>query len=514
MLEALDELVIIIDPSLRVEHVRHSPLSPYLPLSDINMGESILSALSALPALLAKPLEQALLAPNDDALIATRGLYLAGHHIRLRRLHPPPLQEHQFLTLMPHTATQDSELLQKYCLEAQESDRAKSEFLTHMSHELRTPLTAIIGFSQLIEMEASLPGSVFDNLTEIKNGGLHLLALVNQLLDLGKIEAGTLERIPEPTLWHPILLESIELTLPLQQRYQVTIEPPTISADIPDQIQADPVRLKQIFINLLSNGCKYNHEGGTVGISISPTEYRDSKIALLFQIHNSGRGIPADRRDELFQPFHRLGVKGIQGAGIGLAITRHLVEVMKGEIGYRSEPETDTTFWFTLPLSSTSQPTQVAPIDANGDGAQQLPTDGSAAPRPGSAPYKILYVEDNPTNMRLVSRLLSNQKGVIFFAAETGHEGVRLAQKHTPDLILLDINLPDIDGYEVKERLAKNEITTHIPVITVSANAMQEDIEKSRKAGMIDYITKPIDVTRFMGIIQQQIDLRYQNSST
>ena len=387
-------------------------------------------------------------------------------------------QSHLEKTVMERTAS-----LQTARLEAERASAAKSEFLSRMSHELRTPLNAILGFGQLLEMEQSdsFNQQQQENIKEILTAGNNLLLLINEILDLSQIENGYLQ----------IKLESVS-TLPLIQSCVVQLRPlalkKKISFALPDMdysVKADVQRLRDVLENLLSNAIKYNRENGAVYISCTPV----AGERMRFSIRDTGRGIAADNIPRLFKPFERMesAYEGIEGSGIGLALAKKLVKAMQGEIGVESVPGEGSTFWFELPL--------LAPASVS-----NIPTPALPVP-PADVRRKILYIEDNPANMRLVKKIIEFRKEFEFHQAENAEAGLEIATELHPDLILLDIQLPGMDGYAAMQQLRENPLTQNIPVIAVSANAMPKDIERSKQAGFADYLTKPIEVKRLLDAV-------------
>jgi signal transduction histidine kinase/ActR/RegA family two-component response regulator len=377
------------------------------------------------------------------------------------------------------------------------ANRAKSEFLSGMSHELRTPMNAILGFAQLLETEPEAPLSANQRkfLRQINKAGEHLLGLINQVLDLARIESGKLSLSIEPVALRSVVDEC----LPLVQNLAVQRELQPIEVRIDDiRVGADYVRLKQVLLNLLSNAIKYNRKGGSVSISAGR---RDGRVHIA--VSDTGTGIPDDRIGELFQPFSRLGVQSadVEGTGIGLTLSKRLVESMDGTIGVDSEAGRGSTFWIELPLA---EPAAAAPGSA--DNAAEEPavaTDGDH----GDGPTRtVLYVEDNPANLMLMEELLRRMPAIRLLTANDAENGLKLAQETPPDLVILDINLPGIDGYEALKRLRSDPRTAATPVIAVSANAMPHDVERGIAAGFSEYHTKPIRFDAFLRSVARQLE--------
>ena len=361
--------------------------------------------------------------------------------------------------------------------EAERANKAKSQFLSSMSHELRTPLNAVLGFGQLLAQQDLGPGQQ-RQVGEILRGGRHLLALIGDLLDLGRIEAGELEVLPSSVSAGALADECVALMQPQAAEHAVRLRPPAGGAGL--HAWADPKRLRQVLLNLLSNAIKYNRRGGEVGVSIEPADGQ-----LEFRVSDSGPGLSAEQQSRLFKPFERLDAarSGADGTGIGLALSRHLVEAMGGRIGVVSQPGQGSTFWFRLPLAEAA-PAAAAP----------------AAAAPAERRRRALYIEDNPVNLMLMAALLERELDLATEADPL--QGLAQAQAAPPDLILLDIQLPGIDGYEVLRRLRADERTRRIPVVAVSANAMPADLAAGKAAGFDAYLTKPVELNTLLETVR------------
>jgi len=374
--------------------------------------------------------------------------------------------------------------------EAERANAAKSDFLSRMSHELRTPLNAILGFGQLLESDTEHPltQTQIGNIREILQGGNHLLHLINEVLDLSRIESGRLEIYLEAVNIAPLIESCMKQLQSLADKHAISF-----MLDLSDMwVMADAVRLKQVMINLLSNAIKYNREGGRIQVScFAPAGQR-----LRISVQDSGNGIPAAMLSRLFQPFERMATayEGEEGTGIGLALSKMLVEAMHGKIGVYSVPGTGSTFWFELPLCEPDVP-----------GAKPLGEGAADTGKSAAGQYKVLYVEDNPANLRLVQKILDTRKNVQLLAAANAEVGLEVAMYGQPDLILLDINLPGMGGFEAIQQLKINPVTRDIPVIAVTSNAMARDIERGRAAGFAEYLTKPLDVKKFLQMLDQYL---------
>jgi len=369
---------------------------------------------------------------------------------------------------------------------AEEANLAKSDFLSSMSHELRSPLNAILGFAQLMQTESPGPTpSQKESVDQILQAGWYLLKLINEILDLATIEAGKLSLSLEPVSLAEVMLECQAMIEPQAQKAGLSMTFPRF--ETPPFVTADRTRVKQVLINLLSNAIKYNRSGGTVEVKGTLRATGHMRIS----VSDTGAGLPPDKVAQLFQSFNRLGQQGSaeEGTGIGLVVTKRLVEVMGGTIGVESTEGVGSTFW--VDLISDIEPR----VSLHGD---EPPTIlASQAPdRPQLR--TLLYVEDNPANLQLVVQIIARRPTMRLLSAKNGHLGIELARTSRPDVILMDINLPGMSGIKAMQILRADTMTAHIPVVALSANAMPRDIERGLQAGFFRYLTKPLKVDEFL----------------
>lgn len=365
------------------------------------------------------------------------------------------------------------------------ANKSKSDFLSHMSHELRTPLNAVLGFSQLLAAEDDEETKDYAN--EIMKAGGHLLSLVNDILDLSKIEAGKLDFSIEDISWNTVIEECYVLLENIADEKSININL-NFDENIEYIVKADRVRLKQSTLNLMSNAIKYNMDSGTVTISFD----LENDI-LRMSVKDMGKGIAIEQQEKLFTPFQRLdmGKSAVDGVGIGLVITKSLIESMQGNIGFKSEVGLGSVFWIEFPIERIDKYTEN--IEHNSD-VDLLPKNTEQDVMLDGESIDILYIEDNLSNMKVVEKCLKKYSNINFYPACAPSEGMELLTTLTPDIILLDINLPEMDGFEFKELLNQNKKHKDIKVIGISANVMPADIEKSKSYHFFDYLPKPVEI--------------------
>jgi PAS domain S-box-containing protein len=379
---------------------------------------------------------------------------------------------------------------------AEAASKAKSEFLSRMSHELRTPLNAILGFGQLTELEAVTP-TQRENADHILKAGRHLLHLINEVLDITGIESGRLHLSVEPVRVSEAVQEVFDLIGPLAAARKIQLR--TVGLDIADPyVHADRQRLKQVLLNLVANAVKYNRDGGIAWVSYEESSEGRMRIVVA----DTGPGIAADKLARLFTPFDRLGAEqtAVEGTGLGLALSKRLAEAMDGQMGVKTELDKGSMFYVDLPKAE-SPIARMASLDLDAS-ASRLRTDGRGRR------YTILYVEDNLSNLTLVQRILALRHDIDLIPAMQGGLALELARLHRPDLVLLDLHLPDIPGEEVLRQLRASPDCRAIPVVVLSADATPGQIERLLAVGAHSYVTKPLDVRPFIEILDSVLDVR------
>ncbi|MFT3665218.1 PAS domain-containing protein [Piscinibacter sp.] len=406
--------------------------------------------------------------------LASRSLPVADEHGRTRR---------RIGINWDVTDAREAAAAREATIVAERASQAKSQFLARMSHELRTPLNAVLGFTQLLQFEDTHPSRVA-KLGHIRAAGEHLLSLIDGVLDLTRMEAGNLRLQLQAVDLDLLAGQALPLVAALARRHEVQV----LREAVEGCALADRTRTLQVLVNLLTNAIKYNRPGGCVRLSA-----RGDGDTVTISVADTGRGLSAAQVEHLFEPFNRLGAEreGIEGVGIGLTIVKALVSGMGGRIAVTSEPGRGSRFDVTLPAAEAGRPFAPASEPAAG------------VPAPISAPRgRLLYIEDNPVNVMLVEEIVRSLSGLSIHSEATGADGVARAAALRPDLVLIDMQLPDFDGYEVLRRLRAQPETAAIPCVALSANAMPEDIARARAAGFDDYWTKPIDFRGFLGALE------------
>jgi signal transduction histidine kinase len=373
---------------------------------------------------------------------------------------------------------------------AEAANQSKSAFLARMSHDLRTPLNAILGFSQLLELDPVLqrnPGPR-RQAQLIHDAGKHLLSLIDEVLDVARIESGEIRLSLETVDAGRLVKESIQLVGSLAAQHQVTLkhQPPPGSC----LVRADLTKLRQVLVNLLTNGVKYNRPGGFVEVALS-----SQPEGVRLAVADNGRGMTPEQLAGLYQPFNRLGAEasGIEGTGLGLVIAKQLIDAMEGRLEVRSALGSGSTFTITLPLAETTAVIEHEPAPP------RLP-----AVRPArGVPLRVLYVEDNPVNQILMREMLRMLPGVELEMYADGPTALARAGPWQPQLVLLDLGLPDMSGHEVLRRLRADPATAGIPCVAVSAFAHGTEIEQALQQGCVGYLTKPFEMVDLFEMVER-----------
>ena len=378
--------------------------------------------------------------------------------------------------------------------EAERANQAKSQFMSQMSHELRTPLNAVLGFGQLLQDDPQHPLAPRQllHVQEILKGGEHLLNLINGLLDISRIESGKFASQLGPVPVTDLVNEALQLMQPVAGRAGISI-PTALDAPADLHLRADRTRLMQVLLNLLSNAIKYNRERGSVSV-----EWLSEAGEVTLGVRDTGPGLTREQRQQLFEPFQRLHAEGsrIEGTGIGLALSRRLVEAMGGEIGVDSEPGMGCLFWVRMPHAKPEAP----------DPPQLTPPEGDNGASPQARdiiPRTVLYIEDNPVNLLVMQAMIARIPKLEMISADDGAPGLEMALRAQPDLILTDIQMPGMDGFELLRRLREHEATRAIPVVAISADAMPDAVARGKSAGFVEYLTKPVQMDALHEVVQR-----------
>lgn len=375
---------------------------------------------------------------------------------------------------------------------AESANRSKSEFLSRMSHELRTPLNAVLGFAQVMDLDkqATLPPAQSQRLQQIQHAGWHLLDMIDDVLDLSRIDTGTIKLNTEVVPINDIAIAAIDMVRELAQKQKVRLLDPE-PAPAGWGVQADAIRLRQILINLLGNAIKYNRPGGTVKVSMAMATLPGQHECISLSVEDNGLGMTPEQLAQLFQPFNRLGRESLapDGAGIGLVISQHLAQLMDGQLDVRSEEGKGSAFTLTLPAAKLLTPKPTTP---------PVPAATSIITKANQPVRHVLYVEDNLVNSEVVRGALASRAWIRLTVAPTIQEGLVALHDRlngpAPDLVLLDVHLPDASGLEFLKLMKANPQTAATPVIMLSADAMPEQVDAALAAGAYCYLTKPVQL--------------------
>ena len=392
------------------------------------------------------------------------------------------------IIVMTRLSREEEKKLKAALREAEQASHAKSEFLSRMSHELRTPLHAIIAFSDLLLYEKNLEPKLKKHIQHIYNAGNHLLTLIDDVLDLARIESGKLSVTVKPIRLRQVLEECHSLIKQIAQDADVKL---SFDTDVDYIVKADHTSLKQALLNILSNAVKYNRMHGAITVSYHIID----GDRLCINIIDTGKGLSTSQQQNLFKTFERLGAEfsGVKGTGIGLAITRDLIKMMGGRVGVESKEGEGSRFWIELELSD--EPVEeLAPVSVQRD---EVYIERSIS---------IVYVEDDPINAHLLTAIIDKMTRHELIIAATGADGLRLVREVRPDLIILDIGLPDMDGYELLREIRKDPECRDIPAIAVTANAMLDDVKRGEDAGFDQYMVKPVRASELLETIEQIIE--------
>ncbi len=387
---------------------------------------------------------------------------------------------------------------------AERANRLKSEFLSNMSHELRTPMNAILGFSQLLDLDDELTPEQLDNVAEINKAGKHLLSLINEILDLSRIESGRIAMVLQQVELHHVAVECIKLVESLAQKNDISLKM-QVSENL--AMTTDYMRLKQVLLNLLSNAVKYNKPNGSVTLQIVELTEDD---ALQIKVSDTGAGISPDKLQEIFKPFNRLYAENsnIEGTGIGLTITKSIIEFMGGNIAVVSAAGEGSTFTVTLPMHAGAE--EAVPVTSEDKDKDKKHSDAAVVTlKPGHERRRlVVYIEDNHANVRLMEALFNKLPDLQLLCAFDGETGIEMVIEHHPDLVLVDLSMPGMNGYEVLEKLRQEPQLNAMPVVAVTANALDADIQRGLQAGFANYLTKPLEFVKFNESIRRFLNVQ------
>ncbi len=438
--------------------------------------------------------DRATLASGVPLDIAEEAVQTRDHGIRHLHTKKVPVVddagEAQYLLVVSEDITErkrSEELLRDAKEQAELANRAKSEFLSRMSHELRTPLNSILGFGQLLEMDG-LSEEQREPVHFILDSGRHLLALINEVLDIARIEAGKVTIFPESVAVAPLLEHVVAVVSPLAAEHDIVVA--IAGAETERRVRADPHRLKQVLLNLLANAIKYNREGGEVRI-VCELAGQTMRIC----VSDTGRGLSAQDLADVFAPFERLGAErgDVEGSGLGLSLSRDLMELMGGTLTAESELGVGSTFTATLELAEEAEPS-----------GRVLRLGGGTLDASADAPFvRILQMEDNLVNIKLVERVLDRRPEMAVEATMLGRLGIELALHHPPHVIVLDLGLPDMSGEEVMEALKGDERTARIPVIILTGDLRADRGSRLVELGAACVLTHPLDAHSFIAALDE-----------
>lgn len=391
------------------------------------------------------------------------------------------------------TAIKESEeRVNKAKEDAERANRSKSNFLSSMSHELRTPLNAILGFSQLLVADRSLDAQQSENAEYINDAGQHLLRLINDVLDLAQIEAGKLSLSAEPVLPSELVEDSFNYCRSMAREKNITLNFDGGEC-LNKFISVDPGRLRQCLLNLVGNAVKYNYQDGEVAVT-----FKEMSGDLEISVNDSGPGIPEEKQSSLFEMFNRLGAErsSVEGSGVGLVLTKQLITAMGGVLSYCDETASGASFKILFPIINKPVPLAAPTENLPDESLKQIDLQFNAA-------KKIFYIEDNSSNIKLMESLLRPYGQLLLLSETDPFLGLYKIRTRLPDMIILDINLPGISGYDLLKVLKQDNRTKHLPVVALSASAMAKDIERGLEEGFDAYLTKPLDLDKLSGVFNQ-----------